>query len=229
MNFSSLEISSFGIVYDLLFAALVLWAALRGRRQGVAASLFRLAGASVGLVGAVRITREWALRLYHEQVAQIITARVAEALAETGGDLAAAVQRLEFLPPSVAETLGDLLYVTTDTLPARVVNALEPVLLPLLQFIIFLVVCLVIRLVFRLISRLLHAINLVPLVGGLNRLLGLAFGVVTGLLDCWLLSLALWFAANVSAGSLSFLTPGVLSHSVIYTALLRLNPFLTFY
>ena len=85
----------FGLVYDLIFLAVLVWAAVQGHRRGFVAGVFGLAGTAVGIVGAVYATREWAGRLYAEYVGSAVANTVAKALAEAGGDLNAALQKLE--------------------------------------------------------------------------------------------------------------------------------------
>ena len=84
-------------------------------------------------------------------------------------------------------------------------------------------------LVSRMLGRVLRGINAIPLIGGLNRILGFAFGFVSGLLNCWIWSILLWVAANLTGGKLEFLTTATLNRSVIYGLLANLNPFLTRY
>ena len=66
-------------------------------------------------------------------------------------------------------------------------------------------------------------------VGGVNRLLGLALGLCTGALDCWLLALVLWFLVNVTAGGLDWLNTAVLQRSVGYSLFGAFTPFLLHY
>ena len=70
----------------------------------------------------------------------------------------------------------------------QVVNALEPLFLPVIQAVVFLSVWIVVRVLCRMLGRVLRGINAIPLIGGLNRILGFAFGFVSGLLNCWIWS-----------------------------------------
>ena len=63
-------------------------------------------------------------------------------------------------------------------------------------------------------------------VGGVNRLLGLALGLCTGALACWLLALVLWFLVNVTAGGLDWLNTAVLQRSVGFSFFGAFYPFL---
>ena len=110
------------------------------------------------------------------------------------------------------------------------INALlEPLFLPLVQAVLFVLLCMIVRWVFALLVRLLRGVNLIPLVGGANRLLGLVLGLVTGAFDCWLLALLLWFAASITTGQIDWLTTGVLQRSVGYSLFGAFNPFLLHY
>ena len=71
--------------------------------------------------------------------------------------------------------------------------------------------------------------HMLPLLGGANRLLGLCLGLVTGALDCWLVALALWFAAGITAGKFDWLTPAALQQSIGYSLFGAFNPFLVHY
>ena len=99
----------------------------------------------------------------------------------------------------------------------------------LLGALLFVLLCMIVRWVFALLVRLLRGVNLIPLVGGANRLLGLVLGLVTGAFDCWLLAMLLWFAASITTGQIDWLTTGVLQRSVGYSLFGAFNPFLLHY
>ena len=89
----------------------------------------------------------------------------------------------------------------------------------------FVVLCSVLRIVVALLVKLLQCVNVVPLVGGVNRLLGLVLGLCTGAVDCWLLALVLWFLANLAGGRVAFLQLSVLNQSAVYRLFGAFNPF----
>lgn len=216
-------------IYDLIFLALFAFAAVASWQKGFLASLTELIGAVLGVGIAVWASRTLAPPIYDQFVSGSVSEKVETALAQSGGDLAAAVQGMDFLPETVRETLAQLVQDAGNTLPDQITTALEPVVLPFVQVLLFVVLCMVVRWVFRLLVGLLRHVNGIPLLGGVNRLFGLAMGLVTGALDCWLLALLLWFIASVTAGSLEFLTLNVLDQSVGYGIFGAFNPFLTHY
>lgn len=216
-------------IYDLIFLAVFAFAAVASWQKGFLASLTELIGAVLGVGIAVWASRTLAPPIYDQFVSGSVSEKVETALAQSGGDLAAAVQGMDFLPETVRETLAQLVQGAGNTLPDQITTALEPVVLPFVQVLLFVVLCMVVRWMFRLLVGLLRHVNGIPLLGGVNRLFGLAMGLVTGALDCWLLALLLWFIASVTAGSLEFLTLNVLDQSVGYGIFGAFNPFLTHY
>lgn len=213
------------LIYDLIFLALFAFAAVRSWQKGFLAGLIELIGAVLGVGVAVWASRQLAQPCYDLFLSDAVNKRVTEAVTQSGGDLAAAVQALDFLPASLRQTIADLVLKAGADLPEQINALLVPVLLPFVQVLLFVVLCVLIRWVFRLLVGLLRHVNAVPLLGGVNRLLGLALGLCTGALDCWLLALALWFVANATAGALTWLNTDVLAQSVGYGIFGAYNPF----
>ena len=217
------------LIYDLLFLAVFSFAAVKSWQKGFLAGLAELIGAVLGVGVAVWGSRTLAPGIYEKFLSDTVTEKVEAAVAQSGGDIAAAVQGLDFLPDSLRTTLAEAIQTAGGQLPEKVTLLLEPVILPLVQVVLFVLLCVVVRWAFGLLIAVLRGINGVPLVGGVNQVLGLVLGLCTGALDCWLLALVLWFAASVTAGSLTWLNTAVLQRSIGYSFFGAFNPFLTHY
>lgn len=224
-----MDYSITGLLYDLLFVVLLFLAASSGWRRGFVSSLTLLIGSVAGIFGAVFVARSAGPVIYNEYVGASIAEKVSAALAESGGDAAAAVQGLTFLPQSIRDTLVNTMTEITGEATPHVIEVLEPIILPLIQVILFLVVCIAVRWLFRALAWALRGCNAIPLVGSLNRVLGLALGLVSGALNCWLLSLGLWLAGMLANGQVEILSSSVLGQSFIYSLLSGLNPFTMYY
>ena len=98
---------------------------------------------------------------------------MADTLEKTGGDLAQAIHALTFLPQSIQQKLIDTVSAASSNAVPQVVNALEPLFLPVIQAVVFLSVWIVVRVLCRMLGRVLRGINAIPLIGGLNRIFGL--------------------------------------------------------
>lgn len=217
------------LIYDFLFLAIFSFAAVKSWQKGFLAGLTELVGAVLGVGVAVWGSRTLAPEVYTRFFSDSVTARVNEAVAQSGGDIAAALQQLDFLPESLRTAAANALQTAGDQLPEKLTALLEPLFLPLVQVVLFVLFCLVVRWVFALLVRLLRGVNALPLLGGANRLLGLWLGLVTGALDCWLVALALWFAAGITAGKFDWLTLAALQQSIGYSFFGAFNPFLVHY
>ena len=193
------------------------------------AGLTELIGAVLGVGIASWGSRTLAPEVYLSFFSDSVSTRVEQAVAQSGGDIAAAVQGLDFLPESIRAALAAGLQTAGDQLPEKINALLEPLFLPLVQAVLFVLLCMIVRWVFALLVRMMRGVNLIPLVGGANRLLGLVLGLVTGAFDCWLLALLLWFAASITTGQIDWLTTGVLQRSVGYSLFGAFNPFLLHY
>lgn len=224
-----MDYSITGLLYDLLFVVVLFLAASSGWRRGFVSSLTLLIGSVAGIFGAVFVARSAGPVIYNEYVGASIAEKVSAALAESGGDAAAAVQGLTFLPQSIRDTLVNTMTEITGEATPHVIEVLEPIILPLIQVLLFLVVCIVVRWLFRALAWALRGCNAIPLVGSLNRVLGLALGLVSGALNCWLLSLGLWLAGMLANGQVEILRGSVLGQSFIYSLLSGLNPFTVYY
>jgi uncharacterized membrane protein required for colicin V production len=225
---------SIGLIYDILFVGILVIAALNGRRRGFLAGMFGLIGSVVAVLGAVWFSRTCAPALYENYLGAAIGDKVSQAVTEQGGSATALVQKYAAMLPQtwqdkLTAALENAVLTQNDTITQQVVGMLEPLLVPFLQAILFLLAALVIRALFRLILRLLRGVNRVPLLGPLNQAMGFAFGLVTGTLDIWMLSILLWLIALASTGKLAWLNTSVLSGSMIYKALTNFNPFLIHY
>lgn len=218
-----------GFLYDLLFVVVLILTASSGWRRGFVSSLMLLIGGVAGIFGAVLVARTAGPVIYNDYVGASIAEKVSATLAESGGDAAAAVQSLTFLPESIRQTLVDTMTEITGEATPHVIEVLEPIVLPLIQVILFLVVCVAVRWLFRALAWALRGCNSIPLVGSLNRLLGLVLGALTGVLNCWLLSLGLWLAGMLANGQVEFLRSSVMGQSLIYSLLSGLNPFTVYY
>lgn len=217
------------LVYDCIFLIVFAFAAVKSWQKGFLAGLTELVGAVLGVGIAVWGSRTLAPDIYTRFFSDAVTAKVEQAVAQSGGDMAAAVQQLDFLPEALRESAAAALQTAGTQLPDKITALLEPLFLPLVQVVLFVLLCLIVRWAFALLVRLLRGVNAIPLLGGANRLLGLCLGLVTGALDCWLLALALWFVASVTTGKLDWLNISVLQRSVGYSFFGAFNPFLVHY
>ena len=225
---------SIGIICDIALLIVLVLVALSGRQKGFLAGLMSLVGAVASIIGAVWAARVWAVEIYQKYLGTAIGDKVSAAVAEQGENAPALLEKyLGFLPDTVQEKMAQALQTAAESgstdIAGQVVTALEPLLLPILQMLLFLAVCLVLRALFGFLVKLLRAFNALPVLGSLNKILGFAFGFVTGAIDCWLICMVLWAALTLTAGRVDWFTADAMSHSILYTFFSHLNPLLVHY
>ena len=179
------------LVYDLLFLIVFAVVAVCSWHKGFLASLAELIGAVFGVGIAVWASQTAAPQIYEKFLSASVANRVELALRESNGNIAEALQGISFLPESMQQSLLNLLNDAGSDVPAKIAEALQPLILPFVQVLLFVVLCVLVRWVFRLLVGALRWFNGVPLLGSVNRLLGLVLGLANGAVDCWLLALAL--------------------------------------
>lgn len=214
------------LIYDLIFLVLFAVVAVRSWHRGFLASLAELIGAIFGVGIAIWASQTIAPQIYEKFLGASVADRVEAAITQSNGNIAEALQGITFLPESMQQSLLDMLTNAGSDVPAKVAEALQPLILPFVQVLLFVVLCVLVRWVFRLLVGVLRWFNGVPLLGSVNRLLGLVLGLANGAVDCWLLALALWFLVGVTGGKLSWLNGYVLSQSVGYGIFGTVNPFM---
>ena len=214
------------LIYDLIFLVLFAVVAVRSWHRGFLASLAELIGAIFGVGISIWASQTIAPQIYEKFLGASVADRVEAAITQSNGNIAEALQGITFLPESMQQSLLDMLTNAGSDVPAKVAEALQPLILPFVQVLLFVVLCVLVRWVFRLLVGVLRWFNGVPLLGSVNRLLGLLLGLANGAVDCWLLALALWFLVGVTGGKLSWLNGYVLSQSVGYGIFGTVNPFM---
>ena len=89
------------LVYDFIFLAVFSFAAVKSWQKGFLAGLTELIGAVLGVGIAFWGSRTLAPEVYLSFFSDSVSTRVEQAVAQSGGDIAAAVQGLDFLPESI--------------------------------------------------------------------------------------------------------------------------------
>ena len=125
------------LVYDFIFLAVFSFAAVKSWQKGFLAGLTELIGAVLGVGIASWGSRTLAPEVYLSFFSDSVSTRVEQAVAQSGGDIAAAVQGLDFLPESIRAALAAGLQTAGDQLPEKINALLEPLFLPLVQALLF--------------------------------------------------------------------------------------------
>lgn len=222
----------------------------RSWRQGFIASFIRLAGTAAGFLVASFLSRPMAEKLYDGLLAKKVEAYVADTLLAPDSPLSSALagldqagsaalhlvtqflseRGLDFYTAGDAGEMGEKILsgILNGTDPAATVAqvVIKPMALTILQTVIFFVILTLAGMVVRAITRVGLGVNHIPLVGGLNRLAGLACGAVYALLLGYVIASALLLLAGLGQNQWDWLNSGILRDTVLIRGLLSLRTWL---
>ncbi len=104
-------------------------------------------------------------------------------------------------------------------------NVAQSIFLPIINIVIFVIVFIICKIVASILEKTFGStFNRIPIVGGLNRLLGGALGVVGGIINAVLVLFLFWFVISITGGNLPTFSHADLSASFFYKLFMQLNP-----
>ena len=224
-------------LFDMMCTAVWLGLAVHYARKGLLAALVQIVGSLFSLIGAQQAAAWGSGALFDRFLAGSFRERIAVSLSAGGAvDLAAIAERYAgFLPEPIrrqvvaaceqalAGLLTDNVLVMADTIVQEVIR---PLLTPVLSVVLFFLCFAALRMVISLLVTVLGLVNRLPVLGAVNRGLGLAAGVAAGLADVFLLLCVVWALIVITGGNLPALNEQLLGGSIYYQTFSRINPFL---
>ena len=224
-------------LFDIVCTVVWLFLAIHYARKGFLASVVPLAGNFISLAGA-RAFSGWAAdRVFEDFLAVGFRDQIAASIASGGAvDLSGIATRYAgFLPEafrqsivdacerSIMALLSDNAVVLADAIVQKV---LAPLLTPVISLVLFFVAFALLRMLVSLLVTVLGLVNKLPVLGTVNRWLGLSMGGLASLLDIYLVLCVLWAVIVITGGNLTVLNDTVMSGSLYYKVFNWFNPFL---
>lgn len=214
------------VFYEVVLFLVLLLAMGRGFYRGLLASLADLAGDVGSAVAGAWLGNTFGPAVYRNTIGQIIGERLSNEVHEYGTAIADVLKDMPYLPASLHQTLEQILNDAGDDMVPRLVEAMEPLLLPLVQGVIFLLVYVVLRIILKPLARLLTKVNHLPLVGTLNTLLGALAGLVIGFIDDLILTTVVWVIGGLTGNAFALLSQAMMRQSYMFQFFAMINPFI---
>lgn len=242
------------IVLDLVLGLVLLSILYTSWQRGFIASLIHLVGTAAGFALAAILKSpiaEWGYKTFLEERVENY---VSETLLSQGGPLLEALggldqagaafqsipdflggilaeQGLDFYAAQDAGQMGrDILTRITEngTSPAAAITqvAVKPLVMTILETVIFFVLLFLAGIVVRFIVRVGLGVNRIPVVGGLNRVAGLACGAVYALLVGYVIANGLVLLAGLGKNQWEWLNSGILQKTFLVSRFLELRTYL---
>lgn len=239
------------LIYDVVLGLILLSILYRSWRQGFVASFVRLVGTAAGFLLASFLSRPVAEKLYTGVLQDQVERYVSDTLLAPGGPLAEALTGLDLAGSAALQALAQILsehgldlYVSDgagqmgEEILSRITEnglepaaaiaqvAVRPLVVSMLQTVVFFVILALAGIVVRMITRVGLGVNHIPLVGGMNRLAGLACGAVYAVLLGYVIAEALMLLAGVGGNRWEWLNRGILRDTILIRQLLELRSWL---
>lgn len=218
--------------FDLILLAILLLVAMRYAGKGFAAALVQFAGNLASLLGASIFSQNIAPVLFTNFFENNFTTSIEKTLADGGQvQLDQLVEKYAgFLPneiqQSIIQSAGGVLTGNAPELAEQVVSqVIAPLLTPIIAIVVFFVAFALCKVIVGFVVAVLTNFNRIPILGGVNKLLGFGMGLLAGVVDLYLILCAVWAIIVVTGGSIPWLNQQVLGDSVGFTLFGQFNPF----
>lgn len=218
--------------FDLILLAILLLVALRYAGKGFAAALVQFAGNLASLLGASIFSQNIAPVLFTQFFENNFTTSIEKTLADGGQvQLDQLVEKYAgFLPDEIQagiiQSAGGVLTGSAPELADQVVRqVIAPLLTPIIAIVVFFVAFALCKVIVGFVVAVLTNFNRIPILGGVNKLLGFAMGLLAGVVDLYLILCAVWAIIVVTGGSIPWLNQQVLGESIGFSLFGQFNPF----
>lgn len=220
------------VIVDIALIAVVVCTVLYYAHKGFVAGLISLVGNLVSLVLAWIVSGRVSPVVFENFFREGLVEQTADMIAQQGvSGLEAMLDNLSgLLPQSVGEQLAaslqGLLGSGAPDLAAQIVDSIiTPLAVPLISVVVFFATFALCKLLVALLTAVLTNVNRLPLVGTVNRSLGVVIGLVAGVINAVLILCLLWAVIAITNNSLPALNDSAMAGSYLYRFFSAYNPF----
>lgn len=223
-------------LFDIICTAVWVGLAIHYARKGLLAAVVQIGGNLLSLIGAQQLASWGSGALFDRFFAGSFRERIVVSLSEGGAvNLNRIAQQYAgFLPESIRRQvveacqraldglLTDNALVVADTI---VQDVIRPLLTPVFSLVLFFLCFAALRMLISLLVTVLGLVNHLPVLGAVNRTLGMVVGALAGLADVFLGMCVVWALMIISGGNLPLLNEAALGGSLWYQLFNQINPF----
>lgn len=230
-----------GFVFDIITVTIIIVLAVICAKQGFVRSLITLCGCVLALLFTYIVSVPAANFLYKNVAQKPVQSAISknmEGFAADTADTAAAIERgldgligpiKALLPEQGQDTVdklaADLQGGTQQFASALEENVVAPVVTSLLHVLCFVVIFALALILVRLVARVGQVVNYIPVVGGFNRVLGAALGVLQGAFWVYLLAILVWVLLALSQNAWPVLNGQTVESSWLFSWFYHHQPF----
>ncbi len=224
---------TFAIILDIILIAVLVVTMLRYRKKGFIAGILDLVGNLAALAFAWIVSDKVSPGVFENFFKSGLITSTANTIQEQGTfNITHLLDTLSgILPQKLIESITlstqDLLGSGAPDLAQQIVEkVIAPLVVPIITVVVFFATYALCKLLIAFLVATLTNINRIPLVGSVNRTLGMVTGLFAGTINILLILCLIWAIVAITSGSMPFLNDEILSGSWFYAAFSKYNPFL---
>ena len=187
------------LIWDLILIAVILFVMIRSVGRGFVSSFIHLLGLAASCIVAALLSGKAAAWLYDGYLAERLQNAVSDTLRQKLMTFAELLERID----------------PTDTITAAAGDVLRTVAVAFLTMVAFLIIFLLAMLIVQALAKLTRNVNRVPVVGGVNRVLGGVLGAAEAFLICYLIGMTATVLITLSENQWSWLNTAVVQKSTL--------------
>ena len=230
----------YSYIYDIIVLVIAFACVILAWKKGFASSLVSFGGRIIALAGAYIASIPVANAIYDKLIHNMMVQKIASIIegaadADTvAGMLASGFDGLNmpfssFFSENLTK-LGDTIAANfasgTDVMADQIVRTVcQPVLVGVFQIILVLILYIILSFVVSVIAKALGIINKVPLIGGLNKILGGVFGLLNAGIWCYILAGVVGLFIGLTNGNIDFMNNQIIDKTVLFKLIYQLSPF----
>ena len=212
------------IIIDVALIAVIVVSVFHYARKGFVAGLMDLVGNLASLALAWVVSGKLSPTVFENFFKSGLIEQTARTIQQQGGvNLSVILDGLSGILPQ--KFIDDITASAAGMLDSGAPDIAQLV-VPLITVVVFFATFVLCRVVIAFLVTVLTNINKIPLLGGVNRILGVCIGVVAGFINVLLILCLLWAVVVITNGNLPFVNDSSLSGSCFYSFFSAYNPFL---
>lgn len=227
---------SSALFLDLALFAILVIAVVVAAKRGFLATVLKLCGTALALAISWFAATGLSDTVFDTFFKNNLIEKTSQMISEGGQvSIQTVVDKIAaFLPESLverligsSEQLQGVLDSGTPGVASQVVDqVIAPLFLPIISVVVFFVCFAVTSVIIGFLTSALTNVNNIPIMGALNRTLGIFAGVVLGVVYILLALCALWAIILITGNELPYFNNETLSASLFYQFFSRYNPFI---
>lgn len=221
------------VIIDIALIAVIIGTVFHYARKGFVAGVISLVGNLVSLGLAWGVSGKVSPTVFENFIKSGLIEKTANAIQQHGTvNLAAILENLsgiipqKFIDNIMASASGLFDSNAPDVAIQVVEKVIAPLVVPMISVLLFFATFILCRVIIALLVAVLTNLNRIPLLGGINRMLGVCVGAVSGVINVLIILCLIWAVVVITNGNLPVINDATLSGSYFYSFFSAYNPFM---